>query len=303
MVHLTWLYLLQITIMFILLFMIMTEKHSYNRTYTSTNSNYTVDGLAAGTYYIKIFPYDNSSFAPYTISNTLTVPAQANDAEPDSTRAQAIVLPLNGSKTGHIDYYYNNHNDSLDMYKVTTTADGALKLTLAIPNNHYVYFALYDNDATTLIQQTYTSTNSSYTVDGLAAGTYYIKIFPYNNGSFAPYTLTDSLFTYNANDVEPNKYAKQARTLNSDLANNGHVGFYYNNVRDTTDWFKINYTGKNGNMSVTLNLISHITGGTNYTYMQIYKDTAAAPLFSNIYHSDNRKLYRSCRRILLCKSF
>ena len=87
---------------------------------------------------------------PYQIH--LPVPVQANDAEPDSTRDQAVVLPLNGSKTGHIDYYYNNHNDSLDIYKVTTTTDGALNLALSVANNHYVYFAIYDNDATTLIQ-------------------------------------------------------------------------------------------------------------------------------------------------------
>jgi chitinase len=254
--------------------------------YTSTNFNYTVDGLAAGTYYIKIYPYSSGYFASYTISNTLIVPAQANDAEPDSTRAQAIVLPLNSSKTGHINYYYNNHKDSLDMYKVTTTKDGALNLALSVANNNYVFFALYDNDAKTLLHSDYTSTNFNYTVDGLAAGTYYIKIYPYGSGYFAPYTLKDTLYTYNANDVEPNKYAKQARTLNSDLANNGHVGFYYNNAKDTADWFKINYTGNNGNMSVTLNVLPHATGGTNYIYMQVYKDTAAAPIYSD-YTSGN----------------
>ena len=130
----------------------------FHQDYTSTTSSYSVDGLAAGTYYVKIFPYNAGQMPAYTISNTLTVATPANDAEPDSTRAQAIVLPLNGSKTGHINYYYNHHNDSLDMYKVTTTADGALNLALSVANNHYVYFALYDNDGKTFIQQTYTST-------------------------------------------------------------------------------------------------------------------------------------------------
>ena len=249
--------------------------------YTSTNYNYTIDGLAAGTYYVKIYAYSTNYFAPYTISNTLTKPTQANDAEPDSTRAQALTLPLNGSVTGHINYYYNNHKDSVDWYKVTTTSDGALNLALSIPNNQYVYFTLYDNDAKTVLRQDYTSNNYNYSVDGLALGTYYVKINAYSNNYFAPYTLTDSLFTYTPNDDEPNKYAKQAKTLTSDKDNYGHIGFYYKAVKDTTDWFKINYTGNDGTMAVTLTDLPHIASSNNYIRMIIYKDTNAAPIYND----------------------
>ncbi|MEP6466842.1 MAG: PPC domain-containing protein, partial [Parafilimonas sp.] len=146
-------------------------------TYTSGTTNYTVDGLAQGTYYIKVYCYYSTDTSSYYISDALTVPAQANDVEPDSTRAQAIVLPLNGSKTGHIGYYYNNHRDSVDWYKVTTNADGRLRLTMTSANGQNVYADLYDNNGTTFITGTYTS-GSAVVVnqDGLAAGTYYIRV-------------------------------------------------------------------------------------------------------------------------------
>ncbi len=239
-----------------------------------------LDGLAAGTYYIRVNTYYNTEFAPYTLSDSLFKPTEANDAEPDSTKATALTLPLNGSVTGHVNYYYNNHRDSVDEYKLTTNADGNINLNLSILNNTPVFFNLYDNDGTTLLHQQYTPGNDNYNVDGLAQGTYYVKVFTYYNNQFAPYTLKNTLSTYNANDAEPNKYAKQAKTLNSDQDNSGHVNFYYNNVRDSIDWFKINYTGKNGNMSVTLKVIQNITGAAQNAYMQIYKDTTVAPVYS-----------------------
>ncbi|MEP6468022.1 MAG: T9SS type A sorting domain-containing protein, partial [Parafilimonas sp.] len=238
------------------------------------------DGLAAGTYYIRVHTYYTTEFAPYTLADSLFKPTEANDTEPDSTKATALTLPLNGSVTGHIGYYYTNHRDTIDEYKLTTTADGNINLSLSIPNGTSVWVALYDNNGTTLLHQDYTSGSFNYNVDGLSKGTYYIKVFCYYNSQFAPYTLKNTLSTYNANDVESNTYAKLARTLPSNITSTGHVGFYYNNARDTVDWFKINYTGT-GIMSVALNVLPHITGGSDNTWMQIYKDTSSAPLYSN----------------------
>ena len=106
--------------------------------YTSGNTVVSKDGLAAGIYYLKLYPYYAGQLPNYTISNTLTVPAQANDVEPNGTKAQAVVLPLNGSKTGHINYYYNNTKDTLDWYKVTTNADGRIRLTISSANGQNV---------------------------------------------------------------------------------------------------------------------------------------------------------------------
>ena len=73
----------------------------------NANGTFTVskDGLAAGTYYVEINTYYNTDTSSYTLSSSLTTIAQANDLEPDSTRALALTLAQNSSTTGHIDYY------------------------------------------------------------------------------------------------------------------------------------------------------------------------------------------------------
>lgn len=62
------------------------------------------DGLATGTYYVRLISYYAGETPVYTISNAFTPPAQANDTEPNDTRATAKVLPLGGTRTGHINY-------------------------------------------------------------------------------------------------------------------------------------------------------------------------------------------------------
>ncbi len=112
---------------------------------------------------------------------------------------------MNDSKTGQVGYYYNHVADSADWYKVTTDLDGALKLTMTSHNGQYIYFKLMDKNGTTLLKSDYTSSSKSYTVDGLAAGTYYVWIYPYYSDGFIPYTIEDTfIMAPVANDPEPN---------------------------------------------------------------------------------------------------
>ena len=255
---------------------------------TVLNSNYgngvfsiSTDGLAAGTYYARVYCYYTNGFAPYTLADSLFIPALANDAEPDSTKALALTLPLDGSVTGHVGYEYNNHRDTTDWYKLTTNKDGTIRLTLTPANGQYTYVTLYDNNGTTVLNSNYGNGVFSISTDGLAAGTYYARVYCYYTNGFAPYTLADSLFTYtNANDVEPNNQPYLAKTLLANTVTPGHVGFYYNNQRDTSDWWKINYTGS-GALSVALNMESTKLYGYQYTYLQIWKDTSASPIYSD----------------------
>ena len=254
--------------------------------YTSTTYNYTVDGLAQGTYYIKVYPYSDNYFASYKLFNKLFTIAQPNDKEPDSTIALANTLPLNGSVTGHINYYYNQHKDSADWYKLTTSADGAINLKLDIPNNQYLRFDLYDGNGVTQLHSDYTSTTFNYTIDGLAKGVYYVKVYPYSDNYFAPYTLTDSLYTYNQNDTVPNDHPYMASTIPANRTVTGHTGFYYNGTRDTTDYWKINYTGTDGNLALTFHLQQSYTAGYHYTRIYVYQDTLAAPILNDYFASD-----------------
>ncbi len=249
--------------------------------YAASPFSMSTDGLAAGIYYVKVYCYYNGQFTPYVLSDSLFPVPVPNDAEPDSTRGTALTLALNDSARGHICYYYNNHRDTVDEYKLTTNADGDIYLSLSIPNNTAVNYVLYDNDGVTVLQSSYTYNNGNYSVDGLAAGTYYIKVYCYYNNQFAPYTLKDSLATYNKNDAEPNGYALQAPTILTNRTTTGHVGFYYNQVRDTTDWAKVNYTGTDGNLTFTFDLLQPLSSSYNNTYFQVYSDTGAAPIYSS----------------------
>lgn len=212
-----------------------------NSGYSTTGFTVSKDGLAAGTYYIKVNAYYSNELVNYTISNTFEAPAQANDAEPNNSRAQAKVLNLNKTVTGHVNYYYNNSKDSSDWYKITPTADGRIRLTMTSANGQNVWAYLYDNDGTTVLASGYTS-GSAVVVnkDGLGAGTYYIRVNTYYDNEWAPYTLADSVYAATpANDTEPNGTRAQALTLSLNSTVTGHTNYYYNKVKDSVDWYKI----------------------------------------------------------------
>ncbi len=226
--------------------------------------------------------YTNIEFAPYTLADSLFTPAQLNDTEPNDTKAGAVTLPQNGSKTGHINYYYNLLRDSEDWYKLTTNQDGMISVTITSQNGQNVWAYLYDNDGVTQLNAQYTTSSVTYNKDGLSAGTYYIKIKTYYTQSeFAPYTLSNTLTTYSyVNDVEPGNSPYQAKTIPANGTTSGHVNFYYNNSRDTSDWWKVNYTGT-GSLDFVINQEEHKSGGYSYLWFQVYKDTAASPLYSS----------------------
>ena len=245
----------------------------YNGSGPATNF-VTADGLAPGTYYIKVQPFSTTEFADYTIADSLFTPPLANDAEPNGTAAAADILPLNSSSTGHVGYYYNNLRDTADWYKVTTTADGLLRVYLTSARGSVyssnmldVNMALYDNNGTTQLAnvEVYNGNGPGtnfMSADGLAPGTYYIRVQPFSTAEFADYTISDSLFTAAlANDTEPNGKAATSVILPLNSSSTGHVGYYYNNQRDTTDWFKVTTTA-DGLLRIYLTTVKSTTYST-----------------------------------------
>ncbi|CAN5744991.1 hypothetical protein BH10BAC2_BH10BAC2_43870 [soil metagenome] len=243
------------------------------------------DGLAAGTYYVRVNTYYTSEWAPYTLADSLFVPTQANDVEPNDTKTQAVILPLNATKTGHTNYYYNLVKDGQDWYKLTTTQDGMISLTIQSNNGQNVWAYLYDNDGVTQLNAAYTTGSTTINTDGLSAGTYYVRINTYYTSEWAPYTLSNTLTPYSfSNDAEPNSYYSQARTIPSNGTVTGHVNFYYNGAKDAEDRWKINYTGTSGTMTLNFNQEGHkVDGSTKCTWVQVYKDTTVAPIYNNYF--------------------
>ena len=245
----------------------------------STPAVLSKDGLAAGTYYIQLFPY-STSFGAYTLSDTLYSPVQTNDKEPNNYAIQALKLGVDSTVQGHLDYYHANTYDNSDWYKITTPQDGYLRVTLSALNGADFYAVVYESDSTTQVGSVIESDANNPSVinlDGLAAGTYYIHLFPYST-SFGPYTLADSLFTYNTVDKEPNDSPYQAATIPANDSVTGHIDFY-GNKPDHVDWWKINYTGANsGSLKINYTLDTHKTGGIGDIYFQVFSDTTAGAL-------------------------
>ena len=255
----------------------------------NTAFSFTMDGLAAGSYFVKVAPYYSNGFAAYTLQDSLFAVPVANDAEPNNTALQAVAIDLNTNVTGHIGYYNSLKRDSTDWYKITTNADGMLKIKLAVNNAQNLKAELFDKNGTTSLKTAYGTGNVILKADGLAPNTYYLKINSYNTTGFQGYTLTDSLLTYNyANDAEPNNKPYLAKAIAAGSTVTGHTSFYANALRDSTDWWKISYNGTSNTLKFGLNIEAKKSDGTRaYVWCFIYRDTSQSPIFSKYYNAAN----------------
>ncbi|MEO8770888.1 MAG: GEVED domain-containing protein [Ferruginibacter sp.] len=255
--------------------------------YTTLTANYSKDGLAPGTYYIRIVTYYTTEFAPYTLSNTFTTIPSPNDFEPNNTRATASPLAINTTITGHTGYHYNGVRDDIDYYAITLPVDGKLSFTISSGNNQNVYAQLFDNDGTTYLAGNYTTLTASYSKDGLAAGTYYIQVQTYYTTEFAPYTLSTSLepMTFLAETAGDNSAPFKGTLLPANTATGGHLYYYYNLQYDNTDWWKIGYDGT-GTMALHIDLEqNHFNTDYPYITYNLYLDTLLAPVATGQVHA------------------
>ncbi len=243
----------------------------------ATPGTLVMDGLAKGTYFVKITPVIPNQPYNYTLADSLFVPDQANNIEPDSTRALAQQLNRNSSTTGHIGYYYKSQRDTVDWYKITTSTDGIIKLSITSANANAVSLKLFDNNGTTNLGSASSAAGNTSVLmkDGLAAGTYFITVSSLQSNRFAPYTLADSLFTpdqANVTEKDSTKALARILALNSSLT--GHVGYYFNNHRDTVDWYKIT---TNALGTLTLNLTS---ANNNTVSLTLFDNTGTTKIDS-----------------------
>ena len=84
--------------------------------------------LAAGTYYILVSGSPADDVNSYTL--TLTAPLAGDDFEPDNRTAGAKALPLGTTVSSFI----FTRNDE-DWYRIVTTAEGHLVVTLNVPDS------------------------------------------------------------------------------------------------------------------------------------------------------------------------
>jgi len=129
-----------------------------------------------------------------------------------------------------------------DVYMVTTTGDGRVKLKVSTTENAAVNAQLLDGDSATVLNSLYLTGNNtgSFEQDGLAMGSYYVKLSPATAGQIYGYQLTDSLFVpAQPEGKEPDSTTALANAIAASRSSEGHIGYYYKNHRDSSDWYRL----------------------------------------------------------------
>lgn len=160
---------------------------------TSSTATETVSltNQSAGTYYIRVFGYNGAFSATcYTITATVTPVAtscaSSYDNSTNGTSGGAATIPLNTDIKGLISPSGDN-----DYYRFTITTGGTATITLTtLPADYDI--RLYSSNGTT---QLATSQNGGTTNETITrtytAGTYFVRVYGYNNANNATncYTL------------------------------------------------------------------------------------------------------------------
>ena len=259
-----------------------------------TESNASYYALQAGSYKISVVPY--TDVKSYTMTNTYTPPTFPADIEPNDTFAQAFPLLLDGEVYGHQGYAYDayggmpvyNSYDSIDIWKITTEADGYFIVDSVLEETLDFDLYIYDENEQLMLGY-YESDTLSNVEFQLAAGTYYIKT-DYNSG-YGSYMLTTSLEeAFLENDPEPNDERATAIVLPIGGEDTGHLGFTnhahdsltgYQKIYDTDDYWKMTTT-EDGILTVATTSNVDFDSGP---FMHLYIYSADGLLMNSNYNS------------------
>lgn len=161
----------------------------------SATETVTLNTQAAGTYYIKVIGYNGASSATcYTIKATATAITGCQSTYDNSTNGTisgAATIPFNTNITGLINPAGDN-----DYYKFVITTGGTATVTLTtLPADYDL--TIVNSTGTQLASSANGSTTSETITRTYTAGTYYARVFGYNNANNATtcYTLKVQLGT------------------------------------------------------------------------------------------------------------
>ncbi|NYZ12215.1 hypothetical protein HL658_06610 [Azospirillum sp. RWY-5-1] len=144
------------------------------------------NGLDAGTYYVRVYPYAGSTSYSLDLSATAVTGASSADLGGNSFTAASNLGTLGGTAISVQDFV--GTSDRLDYYRVTTTATSTFQATLTGMSAD-ADLRLYNSSGV----QIASSLNWSYLDDNirynnLAAGTYYVLVNQFSGST--NYTLT-----------------------------------------------------------------------------------------------------------------
>jgi len=222
-------------------------------------SNTLTRSLAAGTYYVRIFPGSTEFDAinPYSLqlSGSVLGSVGLDQNEPNDSFTTATLITTSGTYEG----YFDTVNDT-DYYTVDVSTPGTLYATLT-HNTVRGYIYLYDANQV-LIASTGLATANTLT-RSLAVGTYYVRVFPGSTEYDVdiPYSLQFGgtvLGEVGPDQNEPNDLFTTATSITTSGVYEG----YFDTVNDT-DYYTVD-------VSTPGTLYATLTHNTVRGYIYLY---------------------------------
>lgn len=154
-----------------------------------------------------------------------------------SSIGTAAALGLNTSASGTM-----NDNSTNHYWKITTSANGYLRVEITSSSSIDVDPMLYDVNGTTTIFSDGRYGTYSELYAFLKPGTYYVKAWRWS-GTTGTYTITTTFVSPSRTaDTELNDSPSTAVALNPTGTSTGHLGFYSDGATDNDDYWKITTT-------------------------------------------------------------
>jgi hypothetical protein len=254
----------------------------------------TLHGRGADSFFFRI---QSSVAFSYTLKYDI-VDTSANDAEPNNTFEQPIVLDHQQLKKGHIGYLANGSDDAQDYYRTILPFDGTLKIFVKGTNRSggsgYLYLYGFDKrKAGGQVLATYIAGSSNIkkdstivdtiTIYGLLADTFYFRM--QSSVAFS-YDLSYQMTLNSPLDDEPNNTFEQSVSMNQGIVKNGQVGHQLGGNTDEYDYFKT-VLPADGTLKIYVKGTNN-SAGAGYLYMYGYdRRKANGQIFGNYIASSN----------------
>ena len=237
-------------------------------------------GVPAGTYYVKIEDWDKYSAVNYSFQVTYS----NNDyfeIENNNTASKATSVILNSKYYGAI-----TQSEDLDWYKFEIPQDGAFSVAFEHENlfddQYYWCVEFFHDDGTTNVAtedyRYVIKGNKDWTLPefGVVPGTYYMKIYPYDEDNYSVSTYRFSVMFKESSfyEKETNNTVKNATAITM-------MNEYYGtiNFSDDVDWYRVVV---DNNMTFSM-LFDHniLDSDADYWYIEFYNSDGTTYVNNN----------------------
>jgi hypothetical protein len=253
---------------------------------TSNNERLSLQGLAAGSYFVEVFGYSGARNS-YRLSFETPASAPPDRFEANDTRATATVLGTVSGTISVADLSIHTSTDR-DFFQFTTTGVGTSAHYVDVLFSHSngdIDVRLLDSAGATLATSAGTSNNERMSLQGLAAGSYFVEVFGYS-GARNSYRLS---FETPASAPPDRFEANDTRATATVLGTvSGTISVADLSIHTSTDrdFFQFTTTGVGTSAHYVDVLFSHANGDIDVRLL----DSAGATLGTSAGTDNNERL-------------